>query len=60
MTRTLRHTLASTALLLAPSFTAVAQHPAQPPPSASDAAKPSLVGEALAGYNQTKKVMQRP
>jgi hypothetical protein len=49
MTCTLRLALASTALLLVPTFTAIAQQPSQPPPSASDAAKPSLVGEALAG-----------
>jgi hypothetical protein len=55
MTRTLRLALASTALLLVPTFTAIAQQPAPPPPS--DAVKPSLVGEALAGYNQTKKII---
>ena len=55
MTRTLRLVLTTTtALLLGTTVAAVAQQPV-PPPSASDTAKSSLVDEALAGYNRTKK-----
>ena len=57
MTRSLGLALTSTALLLVPNFAVFAQQPTQPPPVASDATKPSLVGEALAGYNQTKKII---
>ena len=56
MTRTLRLVLTSAALLFGTAVVAVAQQPA-PPPTAPEAAAPSLVNEALAGYNQTKKVI---
>ena len=57
MARNLRFVLASTALLLALTITAPAQQPAQPASITTDAAKVSPVGEALAGYSQTKKII---
>jgi uncharacterized damage-inducible protein DinB len=55
MTRTLRSVLITTALLVGTRAVVVAQQPAPSPSSAPDTAKPSLVSEALAGYNRTKK-----
>lgn len=55
MPRTIRSVLITTALLVGACVVAVAQQPAPQPSSASDTAKPSLVSEALAGYNRTKK-----
>ena len=54
MTRTLCLFLSTTALLAGATVAAVAQQPAAAA-SAQDTAKPSLVEEALAGYNRTKK-----
>ena len=45
--------LASAALIAGSASIAIAQQPAPAP----DSAKPSLVDEALAGYNQTKKII---
>jgi hypothetical protein len=55
MTRILHLALTSTALFLGATTAAMAQQPAPPP--ATDTSKPSLVSEALAGYNQTKKII---
>ncbi|HET9088367.1 MAG TPA: DinB family protein [Acidobacteriaceae bacterium] len=55
MTRTLRSVLITTAVLVGIRAIAVAQQPASSHSSASDTAAPSLVSEALAGYNRTKK-----
>jgi hypothetical protein len=57
MTCALRFVLAPNALLFALTITAPAQQPAQPASTTTDAAKSSLVGEALAGYTQTKKII---
>ncbi len=55
MKRTLHLVLASAALIAGSASIGSAQQPAPPP--APDSAKPSLVAEALAGYNQTKKII---
>ena len=54
MARILFLVLTTTALFLGTSALAVAQQPASSP-SAPDTAKPSLIGEALASYDRTKK-----
>ena len=53
MKRTFHLVLASAALIVGSASIAIAQQPAP----AEDSAKPSLVDEALAGYNQTKKII---
>ena len=55
MRHTLHALLASAALIAGSACVTIAQQPAPPP--APDSPKPSLVGEALAGYNQTKKII---
>jgi uncharacterized damage-inducible protein DinB len=57
MERTFYLGLASAALIAVSASMAIAQQPAPPPAPAPDSAKPSLVDEALAGYNQTKKII---
>lgn len=55
MKRTFYLVLASAALIAGSASMAIAQQPVPPP--ATDSAKLSLVDEALAGYNQTKKII---
>jgi uncharacterized damage-inducible protein DinB len=55
MTRISHLALISIALFLGARTVAVAQQSAPPP--ATDTSKPSLVSEALAGYNQTKTII---
>ncbi len=55
MKRTSHLVLASAALIAASASMAITQQPAPPP--APESAKLSLVDEALAGYNQTKKII---
>jgi uncharacterized damage-inducible protein DinB len=55
MTRFFNHALFSAVLLFAPAGSAIAQQAAPAP--APEAAKPSLVSEAIAAYTQTKTVI---
>ena len=57
MTHVVRIVFASAALFLGSSIWAVAQQSTPAPAASPDAAKPSLVAEALAGYNQSKTVI---